>query len=129
MREPLKEGYFPKLDSVVASRSYPSRISNSTLQSVNRAADDVTLEISTMERWRDRILEAIAQGFAVNENGERIPLDEERGIEVLGNMMEASILSPNRKLYGDLHNMGHTLISYQHDPDHRHLESKILLTN
>lgn len=37
--------------------------------------------------------------------------------------MEASILSPNRELYGDLHNMGHVFVSYSHDPDHRHLES------
>ena len=78
-----------------------------------------------MERWRDRILEAIAQGFAVNTNGQRIPLDAERGIDILGDMIEASILSPNQTLYGDMHNNGHTLISYQHDPDHRHLESKV----
>ena len=37
--------------------------------------------------------------------------------------MEASILSPNRELYGDLHNMGHVFLSYIHDPDHRYLES------
>lgn len=37
--------------------------------------------------------------------------------------MESSILSPNRALYGDLHNMGHVFLSYIHDPDHRHLES------
>lgn len=38
-------------------------------------------------------------------------------------MIESSILSPNRALYGDMHNMGHVFISYIHDPDHRHLES------
>lgn len=50
-------------------------------------------------------------------------LDVRTGIDTLGNMMESSILSPNRQLYGDLHNMGHVFISYSHDPDHRHLES------
>lgn len=76
-----------------------------------------------MERWRDRIFEAISQGFATNESGNRVPLDELRGIDVLGNIMESSIISPNRSLYGDFHNMGHVFISYSHDPDHRHLES------
>lgn len=52
-----------------------------------------------------------------------MPLDERTGINTLGNMMESSILSPNRQLYGDLHNMGHVFISYSHDPDHRNLES------
>lgn len=37
--------------------------------------------------------------------------------------MESSTLSPNRQLYGDLHNMIHVFISYAHDPDHRYLES------
>lgn len=45
------------------------------------------------------------------------------GINTLGNMMESSILSPNRQVYGDLHNMGHVLICYSHDPVHKHLES------
>ena len=36
--------------------------------------------------------------------------------------MEASNLSVNRQFYGNLHNMGHNLISYSHDPDSRYLE-------
>lgn len=40
------------------------------------------------------------------DQNERLALDERTGIDTLGNMMESSILSPNRQLYGDLHNMG-----------------------
>lgn len=123
-RAPIPEGYFPKLDSLVASRSWPPRTSNALLRDLNRRLDEVNLEIPTLERWRDRFLEAVGQGSVTNSNGQRIPLDNERGIDILGDIMEASILSPNSTLYGDLHNMGHVLISYQHDPDHRHLESK-----
>lgn len=50
-------------------------------------------------------------------------LDEVRGIDILGNMMDSSILSVNRDYYGDLHNYGHVFLSYVHDPDHRNLES------
>ena len=32
------------------------------------------------------------------------------------------IISPNKELYGNIHNMGHVLIAYAHDPDARHLE-------
>lgn len=42
---------------------------------------------------------------------------------MLGNMMESSIQSIDRAYYGDIHNLGHTFISYAHDPEHRHLES------
>ena len=62
-------------------------------------------------------------GVCFQESGNRIPLDEQKGIDHLGNIIESSILSPNRQLYGDMHNMGHVFISYAHDPDHRHLES------
>lgn len=49
-------------------------------------------------------------------------MDEVTGINILGDILEASSLSPNRQLYGNLHNMGHNLVSYVHDPDSRHLE-------
>jgi tyrosinase len=48
-----------------------------------------------------------------------MPLD----IDTLGNMVEASILSPNPQLYGTVHNNGHTFSAYVHDPDHRYLVS------
>lgn len=52
-----------------------------------------------------------------------MPFAEDTGIDILGNMIESSILSPNRTLYGDLHNQGHNIISYIHDPDGRFLVS------
>jgi tyrosinase len=119
----IREGYFPKLDSLVASRSYPSRQADSSLKDINRELDQVFIKVSDLEAWRDTFVNAINQGFVVLSNGQRRPLDEATGIDTLGNMMEASILSPNENLYRDLHNMMHFIFSYIHDPDHRHLES------
>ncbi|CAO1425726.1 unnamed protein product [Diamesa serratosioi] len=123
LRAPIPEGYFPKMDSLVASRAWPGRVSGAFLKDLNRELDQIKLNISDLEQWRDRFFEAVQQGFVTDASGNRVVLDEARGIDVLGNMMESSILSPNRQLYGDLHNMGHVFISYSHDPDHRHLES------
>ncbi|CAO1425734.1 unnamed protein product [Diamesa serratosioi] len=123
LRAPIPEGYFPKMDSLVASRAWPGRVSGAVLKDLNRELDQIKLNISDLEQWRDRFFEAVNQGFVTDASGNRVVLDEARGIDVLGNMMESSILSPNRQLYGDLHNMGHVFISYSHDPDHRHLES------
>ncbi|CAO1425782.1 unnamed protein product [Diamesa serratosioi] len=123
LRAPIPEGYFPKMDSLVASRAWPGRISDAKLKDLNRELDQIKLDISDLERWRDRFFEAIQQGFVIDASGGRVVLDEVHGIDILGNMMEASDISPNLQLYGDLHNMGHTFISYAHDPDHRHLES------
>ncbi|XP_037029740.1 phenoloxidase 2 [Bradysia coprophila] len=123
LREPIAEAYFPKMDSLVASRAWPARVANTTLKDLDRELDQIKNDVADLERWRDRFYEAIHQGFVINTQNERVPLDERTGIDTLGNMMESSILSPNRQLYGDLHNMGHVFISYSHDPDHRHLES------
>ncbi|CAH1101426.1 unnamed protein product [Psylliodes chrysocephalus] len=122
-RKPIAEAYFPKLDSLVASRSWPARVANQTLSNLKREVDQITTDIDELERWRDRIFNAISAGVARNEQGQDVPLTEMEGINILGNMVESSILSPNRAFYGDMHNMGHVFISYIHDPDHRHLES------
>nr|ALJ76679.1 pro-phenol oxidase subunit 1 [Epicauta chinensis] len=121
-RVPIPEAYFPKLDSLVASRTWAARPANLTPQDVNRPVNEVLLDLDDMDRWRDRIYEAIQSGTYINDQGQRLPLTEFEGIDVLGNIIEASILTPNSSYYGDFHNMGHVLFSYVHDPDHRHLE-------
>ncbi|XP_046384943.1 phenoloxidase 1-like [Ischnura elegans] len=121
LREPIEEGYFPKLDTLVASRNYPPRPSGSKLSDINR--DKIRLDIADLERWRDRIIEAIDLGRAINTKGEVVELTEEGGIDILGDIVEASILSINPSLYGSLHNMGHFLLAFPHDPDQRHLET------
>ncbi|KAL1490376.1 hypothetical protein ABEB36_013085 [Hypothenemus hampei] len=120
---PIKEAYFPKLDSLVASRSWPARVSGQKLQDVRREVDGIKLDVEDLKRWRDRIYDAIHAGFVRDRNDRQVPLTEFEGIDVLGNIVESSILSPNRDFYGDMHNTGHILLSYIHDPDHRHLES------
>jgi hypothetical protein len=120
-REPIPEAYFPKLDSLVASRSWPARPAGAILKDINRPVDQLNFDLQDLERWRDRIYEVIHTGAYVNPRGERVPLTEFGGVDVLGNIMEASILSPNPNVYGDLHNLGHVAISYCHDPDHRYL--------
>lgn len=123
LRERIAEGYFPKIIRSMSNRAYPSRIDDSMLRDLNRVEDETYVEIAELERWRDRIHNAIDQGFAVEQGtGRQIPLDEATGIDTIGNMLEASTISPNRQLYGNLHNMGHNLVSYVHDPDGRHLE-------
>lgn len=60
--------------------------------------------------------------FLPKTSGRQIPLDEVRGIDILGNIIESCSLSTNRQLYGNLHNQGHNVIAYSHDPDARFLE-------
>ncbi|KAJ8926016.1 hypothetical protein NQ315_009871 [Exocentrus adspersus] len=119
----IKEAYFPKLDSQVASRSWPARVAHQKLSNLRREVDQIVVDIDDLERWRDRIFEAINKGVVRDAQGNNVQLTEFEGINVLGNMIESSILSPDRGYYGDMHNMGHVFISYIHDPDHRHLES------
>lgn len=120
LREAIPEGYFPKILSSLNNRTYPARITGQTLRNVER--EDNQIEISEVERWADRIHTAIDQGYVVDRNNRQIPLDEVKGIDILGDMIEASSLTVNRQLYGNLHNMGHNLISLCHDPDSRFKE-------
>ncbi|XP_049822107.1 phenoloxidase 1-like [Aethina tumida] len=122
-KKPIKEAYFPKMDSLVASRAWPARVANQVIRDLRRESDQIVTDVDDLIRWRDRIFDAINTGVVRNEQGQEIQLTENEGIDILGNMVESSILSPNRGFYGDMHNMGHVFISYIHDPDHRHLET------
>ncbi|KAF7994702.1 hypothetical protein HCN44_004174 [Aphidius gifuensis] len=123
LREQIPQGYFPKLDSLVASRQFPSRPPGLYLRDINREADNLQLNLSDMDTWRDRIFSSIQHGFVTNSQNQQIPLTEKDGIDILGNIIEASTISINPTYYGDLHNLGHVAIAYLHDPDHRYLES------
>lgn len=110
LRERIPEGYFPKIVRSLNNRAYPARADNSVLQDINR--DEDMTEIADLERWSDRIHQAIDQGYVVEQGtNKQIPLDEINGISVLGDILESSAISPNRQLYGDLHNKGHNLIA------------------
>nr|AII22868.1 prophenoloxidase [Antheraea pernyi] len=122
-KAPIDEGYFPKMNSFVASRTWPPRFANTVIRDIDRPVDEIKSEVNDMENWRQRFLQAIENMAVDLPRGRKMPLDEETGIDVLGNLMESSVISRNRAFYGDMHNMGHVFISYSHDPDHRHLES------
>jgi tyrosinase len=57
--EPIKEAYFPKLDSVVASRSYPARVANMKLQTVDRVVDQIRQDVNDLKMWSNNIINAI----------------------------------------------------------------------
>ncbi|KAJ8921108.1 hypothetical protein NQ315_015906 [Exocentrus adspersus] len=120
--QPIKEAYFPKLDRLISKRSYAGRVANAKLQNLARTVDDSFVDVQQLEHWRDTILDAINKGVVVDRNNREVPLDEFGGIDILGNIIEATELSINPQLYGNLHNQGHNMISLIHDPDHRHLE-------
>ncbi|KAK5640166.1 hypothetical protein RI129_010977 [Pyrocoelia pectoralis] len=122
-REPIPEAYYPKLDSLVANRAYPGRPSGMTLQDVNREQDQWKIDIKEMETSIARLYEAIHSGFYRDANNRMQPLTEFEGIDILGNLVEASALSANPAYYGNWHNFGHATLSVIHDPDLRHLES------
>lgn len=123
LRDPIEEGYFPKLTSQISSRNWAARNSGAQLKDIDREVDQLKFDLQDLERWRDRIIEAIHVGSVINEQGQTVPLTEMGGIDILGNIVEASVLTINRNLYGDLHNFGHAAMGLCHDPDNRHLET------
>lgn len=65
-REPITEGYFPKLIRSSTNCAYPSRPANTMLSNVNRSNPKTVVEISHMELLRDRIYTAIDSGYVVD---------------------------------------------------------------
>lgn len=66
VREPITEAYFPKMDSMVASRAWPARVANTQLKDLDRELDQIKNDVADLERWRDRFYAAIHQGYVVD---------------------------------------------------------------
>lgn len=130
-RMPIPDGYFPKLTISNSGQIWGSRQDNTLLQDFKR--EDFGLQptdVRDLEQWHSRIMDAIHQGCLVDRDGNQTRLTdnvkppEKRGIDLLGDAVEAdSSISLNHQFYGDLHNMGHVIISAAHDPDYAHREN------
>ncbi|XP_059615048.1 phenoloxidase 1-like [Phlebotomus argentipes] len=120
--KPIEEPYFPKLNTTVANHNYPPRYPDSHLDDLARARESLVFDKSALSRWRDRILEACDQGVALCGDKNTVNLNDDSGINTLGNMIQSSLESPNLEYYGDLANTGQLVVGYCHDPDGRNLE-------
>ncbi|ODM94868.1 Phenoloxidase 2, partial [Orchesella cincta] len=119
----IKEGYYGKLYDTNSGQNWGTRQNDTPLRDLNRTGDpnlpssfhQVTLD--QLRKWRDRVMEAIDTGLV--NNGSRTPLN----IDILGDMVEASSLTPNAQFYGadGVHNVGHVFIAHCHDPEYKHL--------
>nr|AGI42859.1 prophenoloxidase 2 [Penaeus chinensis] len=125
-RAPIDDGYF--------SFFIKTRQDDTKMQDFQR--NDFGLdftEVTDLEIWRSRILDAIHQGFMIDSQGERVILSDDvtsgkRGIDILGDVLESdSNISVNSRYYGDLHNMGHVLLAFSHDPDFAHKEEMAVM--
>lgn len=63
-REPIPEAYFPKMIRSSNQRAYPPRPTGALLRDMNR--EEGIYEVADLERWRDRVLEAIDGGFVMD---------------------------------------------------------------
>ncbi len=127
-RAAIPEGYYPKLVHSGSNKPFPPRHSNCFLSDVRRPMDFSFVEIRDLERWSDRIYHAIDQGFVIDKNGKQLSLADDKGIDILGNAIESTALSPNDQLYGNLHNQGHNIISFAHDPDGKYMEGGTVMS-
>jgi tyrosinase len=88
-RSNIGDGYYPKLTLENSSANWPGRMANSSLNDLNRK--ERNLSILEMERWVDRVSDAISTGFVHLPNGEKKLLNEDpskdTGINVLANMI------------------------------------------
>merc|ERR1711970_328306 len=66
--------------------------------------------------WEDRIRDAIAHGYVTAHDGTNIDILNDKGIDIIGNLIESSTYSPNPYYYGQLHNMAHIVLGRQGDP-------------
>nr|BAB83773.1 prophenoloxidase [Penaeus japonicus] len=127
-RVPIEDGYFPKLTISNTGRAWGTRQDNTLPKDFRRREIGEFVDITDLEIWRSRLLDAIHQGFMVDRKGNKVPIRDDvtsgqRGIDILAEALEADEdLSINYPFYGSLHNFGHDILAFSHDPDNAHKE-------
>nr|CAZ66712.1 hemocyanin subunit 3a [Pandinus imperator] len=117
------EGYAPHLWHQSSGSYYAFRPEEMAM------SDMKDVDVQDMERWRERILDAIDIGHAINHDGKEILLDEEHGTDILGSIIESNAETINLPFYGSLHNWGHVMMAYIHDADGRFQETPGVMTD
>ncbi|XP_076048335.1 hemocyanin A chain-like [Oratosquilla oratoria] len=107
---PIEEGFAPHTTYRYGGE-FPSRPDN-------KAFDDVEgiVNVREMLETESRIRDAIAHGYFTSKDGKAIYINNDRGIDILGDVIESSMYSPNIPYYGALHNYAHILLGRQGDP-------------
>nr|XP_045623127.1 hemocyanin subunit-like [Procambarus clarkii] len=108
--KPLKEGFSPHTTYKYGGNfpSRPDNVNYEDVEGITRVRDLVLSE--------SRIFDAIAHGYVIAKDGTKIDIKNSRGVEILGDLIEASEYSPNFAYYGSIHNLAHIIIGRQGDP-------------
>nr|ADE58570.1 hemocyanin HC1 [Limnoria quadripunctata] len=107
---PIVEGFAPHTTYKYGGE-FPARPDNVNFEDVDGVA-----RIRDMIIYETRIRDAIAHGYITGANGEKIDIRNENGIDILGDVIESSVYSPNAGYYGALHNLAHIILGRQGDP-------------
>lgn len=65
LRVPIEEGYFPKLNAQNSRNTWPPRFDDTILADVRRSKERVFVSVDKLERWAERIIDAIDMGFVI----------------------------------------------------------------
>nr|AST15995.1 cryptocyanin [Scylla serrata] len=112
--EPLKEGFTPQT-TYKYGPPFPTRNDDIYLRDVDKVGR--IHEIVFME---DRIRDAIDRGYVEDEQGRKIHIQNDKGIDMLGDIIQSSMYSPNRKYYGNLTTLAYTMLDQQTDPNNKY---------
>lgn len=108
---PIKEGFAPHTQYKYGGE-FPSRPDNVKFSDVEGVA-----KIRDLLIMESRIRDAIDHGYIVGHDGDIIDIQNDRGIDILGDVIESSTYSPNPEYYGALHNLAHMVLGRQGDPN------------
>ncbi|KAK7028968.1 hypothetical protein SK128_013874 [Halocaridina rubra] len=108
--EPIVEGFAPHAMYKYGGE-FPPRPDNVYFEDVDGVA-----RVRDMLITETRIRDAIDHGYIVKKDGTKIDIMNDEGINILGNIVESSMYSPNIQYYGQLHNLAHIMLGRQGDP-------------
>ncbi|KAG7171543.1 Pseudohemocyanin-2-like 2 [Homarus americanus] len=117
----LHEGFDPHT-SYKNGNPFPFRHDDIHIEDVDKVA-----EVRDMIVMENRIRDAIAHGYVIDKEGNKVDINNEHGIDILGDIIESCVYNPYNEYYGSLHNMGHMMLGHQGDPHAKYYDTPSVL--
>ncbi|XP_045601340.1 hemocyanin A chain-like [Procambarus clarkii] len=107
---PIRDGFAPHTTYKYGGE-FPARPDNKEFEDVVGVA-----RIRDLKELESRIRDAISHGYIINADGTKTDINNEHGIDILGDIIESSTYTTNAAYYGALHNQAHRILGAQSDP-------------
>nr|CAQ63323.1 hexamerin precursor [Thermobia domestica] len=126
----VKRGYAPKL-SYRQGEDFPLRPDNLQLKDLDYEKPEERLKVRDVNDYERRVRDAIDRGYIFTDENNQVPLNNDKGIDILGKIVGATHDENDKyygnKYHGSIKTMTHKIVGRVTDPEDKYDQTPSVL--